>query len=614
MAREHWSAAVLVTLILAAPVAQGAAGDAAQHNTLPPALKWDGKSRTLAVSADHEWATPAEKEQLRATPRYDETMAWLRRLVEAAPELAMRSLGESAQGRDIWMIVASAEQAFTPEALNASDKPLLLAHSGIHSGEIDGKDAGMMLLRDMTVRGTREELLESTNLLFIPILSVDGHERFSRYGRINQRGPRRMGWRTNARNLNLNRDFAKLDTEGVRAVVEVINTYAPDLYLDLHVTDGADYQYDITFGWNYDAWSPAISGWLDRVYRQKVGAALKEWGHTPGPLIFSMNGRDMSDGRAAWNATPRFSTGYGDARHLPTVLVENHSLDPYPRRVLGTYVLLAATMEVLAAQHDSLAEAVSRDRRRRGSELALGWKRAETDDPPTMTFKGVASELVHSKVTGNLVTRWRGEPEKMEIPVIRFDEPGVTVDRPAAYYIPRAWRPIAERLRLHGIEVETLQEPRTVDAAMYRLPEAKLAESGNQPFEGHARVVPGEPTVEQRKMSLRAGAYRVPTDQPLGDLAMLLLEPQSADSYFQWGFFLEILQRTEYVEPYVMAPMAERMLEEDPQLRERFRQKLLDDAEFAGDPQARLQWFYQQTPFYDERYRLYPIGRAMPDH
>jgi len=182
------------------------------ESLLPPLRQWSGASESLIVAADDPWITPAEVMQLIATPGYAETMSWLRKLVNASPELEMVSIGRSLQGRDIWMVIASADKAFSAAAMKVTGKPLLLAHSGIHAGEIDGKDAGLMLLRDMTVASRRSELLAKANFLFIPILNVDGHERTSAYNRINQRGPVEMGWRTNARNQNLNRDFTKLDT------------------------------------------------------------------------------------------------------------------------------------------------------------------------------------------------------------------------------------------------------------------------------------------------------------------------------------------------------------------------------------------------------------------
>jgi hypothetical protein len=159
---------------------------------------WNGASRALLLPAEHPWATPFEQSGLTRSPSYDDTVAWLRRLVEAAPQqLKMVSLGDSDEGRAIWMVIASRDGAATPEALRAHGLPVLLAQAGIHSGEIDGKDAGMMFLRDLTVVGTKRALLDQASFLFIPILSVDAHERSSPYGRINQRGPAETGWRSN---------------------------------------------------------------------------------------------------------------------------------------------------------------------------------------------------------------------------------------------------------------------------------------------------------------------------------------------------------------------------------------------------------------------------------
>jgi murein tripeptide amidase MpaA len=176
-----------VALALACALTAGAEPqDPARTAVLPPEPPWSGHSRSLAAPADDPWATPCERSGFRRTPRYEETVEWLRRLAAAAPELQLVSLGRTPEGREIWMVAASRERAFTPEALRRSGKPTLFAHAGIHAGEIDGKDAGLMLLRDMTVRGARRDLLEHANVLFVPILNVDGHERFSAFTRINQ--------------------------------------------------------------------------------------------------------------------------------------------------------------------------------------------------------------------------------------------------------------------------------------------------------------------------------------------------------------------------------------------------------------------------------------------
>ncbi|MCZ6669810.1 MAG: M14 family metallopeptidase, partial [Acidobacteria bacterium] len=554
---------------------------------------------------DDPWVTPAELSHLTRTPRYRETVEWLGRLVEAAPELEMVPIGTSPEGRKVWMVIASRDLAFSPPAIRATGKPILLAQAGIHAGEIDGKDAGMMLLRDMTVRGTKRELLDQAIFLFVPIFNVDGHERFSAYSRMNQRGPIESGWRVTSRRLNLNRDYAKLDTPEMRGMVETLNRYDPDLYLDIHVTDGMDYQYDITFGFaGAHAYSPAISTWMDRYLVPAWNRDLERMGHVPGSLIFPRNQQNSEQGIVRWTPTQRYSDGYGNARHLPTVLVENHSLKTYEQRVLGTYLLLESGLRSLAKRGQRLRRAILRDRNRRPAEMVLDWSYRK-EPTGILEFLGVKSRMFRSPISGNQVIEWTGEPVTMPVPVYEKSVPGVTVTRPAAYWIPPAWSEVIDRLAMHGIESERIPAAREIELERYVIEEVKLEAD---PFEGHMRVA-GKFTLRKETIRLAPGSVRVSTDQPLGDLAVLLLEPESPDSFFQWGFFLESLQRVEYAEDYVLEPMARKMLEIDPALKTEFEQKLARDDDFAGDPAARMRWFYEKSPFFDPEWRIYPVAR-----
>ncbi len=588
---------MLTALLLSATLAS------TQTAPLPPAIPWNGASRALMVPATDPWVTPSERDQLRTTPRYDETVAYLRRLVAAAPQLRMISLGKSDEGRDVWMVIASKERAFTPEALRRSGKPIVLAQGGIHSGEIEGKDAGLMLLRDLTVRGTKRELLDGANFLFVPIFNVDGHERFSRFTRINQRGPEEGGWRTNARNLNLNRDYMKADTAEMRAMIRTIDAWNPDLYIDLHVTDGADYQYDVTYGWNGPAgFSPSISNWLDGSLRPAVDRGLQQMGHIPGPLIFT---DDPLAGVALGQSDPRLSHSYADARHIAAILVENHSLKPYDQRVLGMYVLLEHTLLTIARDAAALRKATQTERTRHAKTIPLAWRVPPDVVPEQIEVLGIESRKTLSAISGGVRTEWLGKPVTMRAPMFQATEVTSSVTRPTAYWVPPQWRDVIELIELHGIRHERITAPREVEVTMYRFAEPAFAASQ---FEGHVRVTAAA-TTEKRRERFPPGTLRIPTDQDLGTLAVLLLEPSSPDSFFQWGFFHSILSPTEYVEGYIMEPMAERMLAEDPKLAEEFRKKIETDATFRGSPTARLQWLYERTPFYDERARLYPVGR-----
>ncbi len=581
-------------------------GPAAETPVLPPVPEFSGASLALTLPAADPWATPFERSGLERTPRCDETVAWLRRLADESPEVEMTSIGVSPEGREIVLVIASRDKAFTPAALAATGKPLLFAQGGIHAGEIDGKDAGMMLLRDMTVRGTKSSLLDRANLAFVPIFNVDGHERFSRFGRINQRGPVEMGWRTTARNLNLNRDYGLLDSPEMRAMVAALVAYAPDLYVDVHVTDGADYQYDVTWGYNGPhAWSPRIAGWLDSRLSPALMKDLREMGHVPGRLVFLADESDPRKGNVGWTAGIKFSNGYGDARHLPTVLVENHSLKPYPQRVLGTYVFLETALEVLGEHAAELRGAVAADSTRRPSEIPLAFETPKDGPFPRVEFLGIEPRLVPSPVSGRDRVEWTGKRVSLEVPLLLSSKPARVVKRATAYWIPAPWTDVIERLALHGVRMERIGAPRTIEADAYRIEDVKVGSSvveGRVPFGITVRP-------ERRSVTLGRGSVRVPTDQPLGDLAALLLEPDAPDSFIRCGFFGEVLQRTEYFEAYVLEPMAERMLAESGELRKEFEAKLASDQAFAADARARLEWFYLKTPFHDDSYRLYPVVR-----
>jgi len=577
---------------------------------LPPVQPWTGASETLIAPRDDPWLTPAEATGLTETPSYDATLAYLKKLAAATTFISLHEFGQSAQGRALYAVIAAKDRAFTPEELRKSHRPTLLVQAGIHSGEIDGKDAGLMLLRDVAFRG-KSALLDSANLLFVPILNVDGHERASEWNRPNQRGPVRQGWRANAQNLNLNRDYMKADTPEMQALLALLNQWSPALYIDVHVTDGMDYQYDVTFGYNGDtgviAWSPAIGAWLNGTYRPAVEAALKTAGHIPGLLVFERDDRDPRKGLTRGSTMPRFSHGYGDLRHLPTVLVENHSLKPYRQRVLGTYILLEASLRILGQHAEALRQATASDERSCPATLPVNWRLDAAKQVPE-NFLGLAYETYVSPASGAPEIRWLGTPQLYPALPCSPYKPDVLLLRPKAYWIPVTKPEVISRLKLHGVRMETLATPRAITLEMYRLvnPHAQT-NAGAHPFEGRYTLTTRVRS-ETRTEMFPAGSVRVPTDQPLGDLAVVLLEPESNDSLLAWGFFLEILQRTEYIEGYVIAPLAERMLATDPKLKAEFEAKLAADGAFAGDPAARLRWFYQRSPYYDERYLLYPVG------
>ncbi len=607
--RTPFAAAVIAALLLSSPAMSDPASipNARPWDQpfLPPAPAWDGKSRALLRPATDPWASAFEQDpEHDFSPDYADTRAWFDRLDAASDLIRIEQFGVSPEGRPIYAVIASKDgPAFDPK------KPVLLVQAGIHPGEIDGKDAGMMLLRDIAFYG-KDGLLDGVNLILIPILSVDGHERSGPYSRPNQRGPRIQGWRNTATNQNLNRDYMKLDQPEMRAVRALANKYRPDLYVDVHVTDGIDYQYDVTFGYNGEngGWSrsPSAARWLDDAFKPAIYKALEAQGHIPGELVFALDDRDPKKGLSDGGLGERFSNGWGSAAHVPTILIENHSLKPHEQRVLGTYVFIEESMWLLAAKGPGLRAAIERDRALRPAKILANFV-AEDQPASTRAFKGILFERYPSAASGVDEIRWLGkpDPELWQMPFYA-SRPTLTLARPKAYWVPSYRADLIERLRIHGVEMETLVEPRTVAVDLLRLKDPKISP---QPNEGHVPITVSAVDVERRDWVWPAGSVRISTDQPLGDIVVLLLEPQSSESFFAWGMIPEVLNRVEYIEGYAVAPLADRMLAADPALKAAFEAKLAADPAFAADPDARLGWFYERTPFWDDRYRLYPIGR-----
>jgi hypothetical protein len=558
----------------------------------------------LLLNSEAQFATPFEKSDGLKSATIEELELWFDKLAESNPQISKKVIGTTAEGQPLHAYVFS-ENLPMRENFTRSDLPLVLFQGGIHSGEIDGLDAGMLLYRDLCM-GKLNTIKGKADLIFIPVLNKDGLLRASPYNRINQRGPENQGWRSNSLNQNLNRDYAKLDSKELRAVVSLIARLKPELYVDIHVTDGADYQYDITYGFaGKHCQSPEISHWLTKNLKAKADKALLNYGHTPGPLIFLRNESKPSEGNDSHVHEPRFSNGYGDARHTPTILVENHSLKPFKQRVLGTRVWLEAALISVVEGKTELRAAISGDEKREKSEVTLAWN-FPASAADSMLFLGFQTMEKECVAAGKNVTTWNAVPMKTIIPVWEQNVEAVKVKKPKYYVVPVNRAEVIERLKIHGIEMRFLATDSIIDVELYRVNDMKI--SGTAPFQGRMRnSATTEPFTNAQLY--RKGSAVIHTNQALGDLLVLLLEPASGDSYFQWGFFADIMERTEYFEVYAMAALADEMMKEKPELKAQFETKCQQDAGFAANSDARLRWWYDRSVWSDEKWLVYPVGR-----
>ena len=595
---------------------------------LPVSTRFEAATQSLAGTAaiKAEWKTPAEASEYRTTPRYDETMAYLKRMVSAAPkQLKLEGFGSTGEGRDLVAVIASKDGIFNPATLHKAGRPIVLIQNSIHAGEMDGKDSCLALLRDMVITKEQAALLERAVVVVIPIYNADGHERFGSYNRINQNGPEEMGWRTQSMNLNLNRDYMKADAPETRAFLALWNRWLPDFFVDDHVTDGADYEYDVTY--NLDTGPevyPPLAEWQRETLAPALEESVTQSGHAIAPVIFLRDDSDPSRGLSLFPDTPRFSTGYMVLQNRAGMLVELHMLKDYRTRVTGNYEILRATLEVVNRDADKLVRM-----NRAADEATIAAGRKPSESPPVALRLEAVEETVLvpyrsfgytrglSVVSGGIWLKYTPAPLEMSLPKSSGLRVTRSVTQPLAYIVPAQWNSVISVLQAHGVKMRRTSAPWRGEVETYRCEGVKWQE---QPFEGRQVLfVPieaksgeasqGACRSVRERLSFPKGSAVVPLDQRAARVAIHFLEPEAPDSAVAWGFFNAVFEQKEYGESYVLEKLAREMMDKDPKLAEEFAQKVASDKAFASDPSARLDFFYRRSPWWDSHLGLYPVGR-----
>ncbi|WP_345782912.1 M14 family metallopeptidase [Luteibacter sp. ME-Dv--P-043b] len=569
----------------------------------------------MTIHAKDTWTTPAEASAFRTTPSYAETLAFLRRLAHAAPAtIRLETFGTTPQGRPMTVVIAATDGDLTPERARAAGKPIVLVQAGIHPGEIEGKDAGLMLLRDFATLHRLPHLLDHAVLVYIPVYSVDGHENSGPYSRINQNGPAEMGFRGQSQYLNLNRDYVKADAPETRAWLGLWNTWKPDLLVDIHTTDGADYQYDLTW-YAEDAHKlpPSIAAWQARAFAGQTMPRYEALGHLASPYLEFRDGRDITKGIENFGSGPRFSTGYAAIRNRSGLLIETHMLKSYEVRVRATYDVVRSVLAVvnddpaglLAASRAADAWAASRLAQPDAS-LPVTFKQDPTSQP--FQLKGFAFTQTKSEISGDTWVRYDPSARKTyDIQSWNDLLPDVAAPLPAAWAIPPQWTAIVARLDAHGIPYTRTTAPMKVEATRDTLTQPVWAD---KPFEGHHMLKDVAIASARENVVLPAGTVIVRADNADAVLALNLLDARAPDSLLRWGYLNGIFEQKEYGEPRVLEALARKMLADDPALKTEFDRKLRDDAAFAASPRARLAFFYERSPWYTvQKVGAYPVLR-----
>ncbi|BDG03639.1 M14 family metallopeptidase [Anaeromyxobacter oryzae] len=576
---------------------------------LPAAL-----ALALSVSAAPDLLTTAERTAFERTGRYDEAVRLCRAYQKAFPGRARCfSFGTTPEGREMVALAASGDGVLDPAGARARGRPVVLFQGGIHAGEIDGKDAGFIVLRALLAAKGPSPLSKVT-AVFVPVLNVDGHERFGPNNRPNQRGPAEAGWRTTAQNYNLNRDYVKADAPETRAILALLGAWDPIVYADLHVTDGAQFQHDVAVLVEPQLGYAEALRTEGKALSDALLARLSAAGHLPVDFYPSfVKEDDPASGFHRGVAPPRFGNDYWAARNRLGILLETHSWRRYGERVKTTADFLRALLDLAAERGATWRRAADRadgdTAALAGKPLALAWTADERPEAATpIRFRGYAYTKPTSPITGAPVIRYdETRPETWALPLYEHVAPSVTVTLPRAGWIVPSARAaqVGAMLRLHGVRLERLAAARPgLDVEVFRATEAKF---DAEPFEGrHRAAVRGAWSRERRDVG--PGSLFVPVAQPAAPLAAHLLEPAGPDALVAWGFFDTVFERKEYVEPYVLEPFARELLAQDPAVRAEFEARLADPA-FRDDPKARLEFFDRRHPVYDAAYRVYPVLR-----
>ncbi len=558
--------------------------------------------------------TTAEISQFQKTGRYDEVQSLCSSFQRQFPKLvSCLTFGKTPENRPLVALVANSSDKLTAQKNHATQTPVILIQGGIHSGESDGKDAGFIALRELLTTQNGVELLKTQTLLFIPVVNVDGHERFEKWNRPNQNGPEETGWRTNSQNYNLNRDYVKAETKELAHLLKLINQWDPLLSVDLHTTNGAKFQHDIAF-----TIEPSRAGDLQlrsigKSIQKKVLEDLSSSGSFPLSFYPEFSVQDDPTSEILDNVfLPRYSNGYFLTKNRFGVLVETHSWKTYRARVESTKnTIISLVTQVSKEGKNWLNEAKKADQRSallNGVSVPLNYKVME--DTSTIDFKGYAYERKISKISGSMMTQYDDQkPANWKVKIRSEIKPDISAQAPlGGYIVPAAYSEmISQKLKIHGIDFKRIAKKiNAANLEAFRIEEATFSP---QPKDGRQRVrFSGQWKPEQ--LDINSGSLFVPINQAKSVLLMTILEPTSPDSLGSWGFFNSSFEQVEYMEPYVAEDFAQKTIEGNPEVAEEFKKKLDSDPKFKSDPSMRLDFFYKKHPSWDDRINLYPIRRT----
>lgn len=561
---------------------------------------------SLFILHSQSLLTPFEQNN-NTTTTYQDCIAFYKSLEKSSKLVSVIEAGPSDVGYPIHTVVLAGKREFTSDKTKKSGKAVLLILNGIHPGEPEGVDASMLLAREMVNDPTKSKLLDELTIVIIPVFNIGGSLNRNSFTRVNQNGPEEYGFRGNAQNLDLNRDFIKCDSRNAETFTKIFQNWDPDVFVDTHCTDGADYPYLMTLITSQrQKLQRHLGDFVFNTFLPEFYDKMKTAGLEAIPYV-NADG-DPAKGIYDFMDTPKFSSGYAALFHSIPFVSESHMLKPFAARVNAQHVLLGSLAMLCVEYKKQILEIrkTAKEYYRTQTEVTLNWKIQNTTSD-SILFRGYEQEKLISEITGKERVKYnRNKPYEKKIPYYNFAKPELKIQKPEAYVVPAAYHQVIDRLKWNGVQMQEILKDTLIDAQFYKILDYK---SPAKPYENHFQH--SQLQVENLRMKRKyfKGDFIIKTDQPSVRYIIETLEPQAPDSYFTWNFFDAMLQRKEYFSEHSFEDIAVEILNNNPQLKEAFEKKKVEDPEFAKSTDAMLSFIYTRSKYSEPGYMIYPVAR-----
>lgn len=559
------------------------------------------------LSQAQDFITRYEKTGGKETATYAEVIQYYQQLTKHYPQLRMQAIGSTDAGFPLHLITYSPQRDFDFKSLHKKNKRIILINNGIHPGEPDGIDASMMLLRDLAQGKTR--LPDNVILAVIPVYNIGGMLNRSPWYRVDQNGPDAFGSRGNAQNLDLNRDFIKADSKNALAFQQIYHLTDPDVFVDNHVSNGADYQHIMTLlTTQHDKLGGPMGEFMQQTFEPGLYALMKNKGYDLVPYVNHF-GETPDSGWVEFSDVPRYSTGYTTLFHTFGFVPETHMLKPYPQRVKATYALMECFIQFTATHSEEIKQLREQARQTALTQKSfpLSW-RFDKSKYSHITFRGFTSGHKPSAISGLPRLYYdRSKPYTRDVKFYNYANAENFVDKPTAYIIPQGWWAVITLLKNNQVKMRPLPQDTTIAVEVYHIADFQ---SYTKPFEKHYLHTNVKVSSSNDSIRFRKGDYYIPMNQTANRFLIETLEPAGGDSFFAWNFFDAILGQKEGYSPYVFEDTGAEYLQQHPALQDALAKKKMTDTAFANSADAQLNFVFKNSPYAEPEYLRYPVYRV----